>query len=223
VNKTQRVFGVFTKYWQPGFVKTRLAEKIGNQSAATLHFAFLQTILRRFASIDAQRQLCFDPAERLPAFRELAGPAWELVPQYQGDLGMRLQHFFGNAFKSVAKQVIVIGSDSPNLPVEFVNQALQSLEDVDVVLGPSLDGGYYLIGLSRNLSTLFDRVSWSTRHVWQQTVDRLTKQQVPFVQLPPWYDVDDLEGLERLLNDLRNASESELRDLFETIQEVVES
>ena len=156
-------------------------------------------------------------------FRAIAGPAWELVPQCNGELGSRLQHFFSNAFESGASHAVAIGADSPNLPLELVDRAIHELDDNDVVLGPSLDGGYYLIGLARNIPAIFESIPWGTQHVLPATIESLARDQVPFVQLPPWYDVDEFEDLMRLWKDIRETPQRELQELCDAVRQVVES
>ena len=218
-----QVLGIFAKYWQPGAVKTRLGLSIGNAAAAELYRVFVETMLLRFQALDARLQLCFDPIERQAEFDQVAGATWQVIPQCDGDLGRRMHYFFDDAFRNGAQRAVLIGSDTPNLPLGIVQQAMSALDNVDVVLGPSLDGGYYLIGLAHDIPSIFDDISWSTPHVWQQTVERLVDLRLPFVQLAPWYDVDEFDDLERLRNDLILNPQEDLQALLKQVRRALES
>lgn len=100
-------------------------------------------------------------------------------------------------------RTVLIGSDSPTLPIEYVEQAFEKLREVDCVLGPATDGGYYLIGLRRPIPALFEHIAWSGCHVLQQTVERAAQSNVTVGLLPPWYDIDDLADLQMLAGHIR--------------------
>ena len=112
------------------------------------------------------------------------------------------------AFRYVASQkishMILIGSDLPNLPPTHIKNAFQALTDHDVVLGPSLDGGYYLIALKNPDLRLFENIQWGTEQVFIQTVKKIRLLNKTVSILNPWYDVDNLEQLRRLKIDLSN-------------------
>ena len=195
--------GIFAKHWQPGAVKTRLAASIGNDAAAALHRQFVQTLLLRFAGIADRHILCFTPAESVKSFRQLDLGCWTLEPQAGGDLGARMRDFFLSLNSdSASPRTILIGSDSPDLPRGYLEEAFNKLRDFPVVLGPTDDGGYYLIGLSQEVLAIFDNIPWSTAEVWPQTIARLTTSQIPYHVLPQWYDVDDQTNLRRLHSSL---------------------
>src|SRR5690606_6809573 len=116
-----------------------------------------------------ERWLVVSPPESLAVFSELAQPHWQVVPQADGDLGERMRRFFEAAFIAGAQRVVLIGSDSPTLPRERLDEAFRKLSTCDVVLGPSDDGGYYLIGCARPIDAIFKDISWSTPQVFEQT------------------------------------------------------
>jgi rSAM/selenodomain-associated transferase 1 len=191
--------GIFAKHWQPGAVKTRLAASIGEKSAATLHRCFVETLLSRFRHVADRQILCFAPADSADKFRQLDLGRWTLEPQASGDLGERMERYFAGALLgSDCPRTLLIGSDSPDLPQEYVSEAFDKLHEFAVVLGPATDGGYYLIGASQTVPPIFDNIPWSTPEVWTQTISRLTAAQIPYHVLPEWYDVDDFTGLRRL-------------------------
>ena len=197
-----RQLGIFAKYPQPGRVKTRLAATIGDEAACRLYRAFIETLLRRFANVGDRRVLAFSPPERRAEFEPLAGQSWQLAEQSAGDLGQRMRRYFEEALAGGASRVVLLGSDSPTLPVEYVQRAFNLLSDVPVVLGPSDDGGYYLIGVAERVPPIFDDIAWSSEAVFEQTARRLQSLGRDFRKLPPWYDVDDEQDLRRLKNEL---------------------
>ena len=218
-------FGVFSKYWQPGYVKTRLAADIGFEPAARLHRLSLETLLRRFSGVADRRVLSFTPADRAGEFAALVESHglpghWSLEPQAAGDLGKRIEHYFACAFARGARRVILIGSDSPTLPEAFVVEAFDRLTTVDAVIGPTADGGYYLIGLSRQLPRLFDDVAWSTPAVLEQTLDRFRASSCAHHILPSWYDVDTLADLVRLRSELAGEPARDLVPLRQLVEEL---
>ena len=123
--------------------------------------------------------------------------------------------------------VVLLGTDSPNVPLDFVHQAFAALEQNDVALGPTPDGGFYLIGLRGNQNAvpqnvvpgIFDDVAWSTPNVWRQTVANIRRLNLRLAELPNWYDVDDLSDLTRLQRDLIHVDDPSLIRLREKLQE----
>jgi rSAM/selenodomain-associated transferase 1 len=191
------VLGLFAKWPVAGNVKTRLA---GNDGAwgARVARAFLQDTIDRLAAVAARRSLTYAPRGAEEQFRDLVGGRFELMPQAPGDLGQRLAHFVADRQSEGATAVVVVGTDSPTLPVALVEQAFVELQTADVVLGPTFDGGYYLVGCGRYLPPIFDHVDWSSAAVLRQTVAALTDPQWRLALLPPWYDVDTPQDWEML-------------------------
>ena len=210
-------FGVFAKYWQPGEVKTRLAQSVGGEAAAAIYRAFVMAITHRFETIAEDRMLVYWPVESASAFKAIA-PFWRAEAQSAGDLGTRMTAYFQQAFDDGCDRVLLIGSDSPNLPTEYVQQAFTSLAHDDVVLGPTSDGGYYLVGARGKGPNIFENIAWSTPAVWEQTQRNVRRAGLSCHELPPWYDVDDLQDLVRLSKDLQDADEAPLRTLANVIQ-----
>jgi rSAM/selenodomain-associated transferase 1 len=198
---------MFAKYWEPGRAKTRLAATIGDDAAAELARLFLETLLLRFQDVADTRVVAFTPPQRREAFSAIAPAAWQLEPQGEGDLGQRMRRFLDGSLRDGAGRVVLIGSDSPTLEASLIQQAFQRLADHDVVLGPSTDGGYYLIGVADRVPDLFEGIAWSTPRVWDQTVERLERIGCRYATLPLWYDVDQQSDLARLCEDLARRSD----------------
>jgi rSAM/selenodomain-associated transferase 1 len=223
-----RQLGMFAKYWQPGAVKTRLAAGIGDEPASEIYRCFLRTLVRRLQAAADRRVIVYAPRTRRGEFASLAGDQWALEPQATGDLGRRMSQFFDSALARDKGSIVLIGSDSPTLPIQYVEQAFDLLREFPVVLGPSRDGGYYLIGAARHIPCVFTDIAWSSSRVWEQTVARLRHQGSRFATLPSWYDVDDLNGLGVLRAELhqefvRDESLCELRQSIERLLPDLES
>lgn len=219
------LLGVFAKYWAVGQVKTRLAASIGDVTAAQLHRQFVETTLARMGGIASERWLAVAPAEMLPQFERLvpvAAGSFRLLPQSDGDLGRRMRHFFDEAFGEGFGRVVLIGSDSPDLPLELVDQAFDRLSQVSVVLGPSIDGGYYLVGAACATPSIFEGIAWSTGAVLAQTQQRLSEERIPYSLLEPWSDVDEWVDLVALIDRLRQrdlSCDRSLADLLASLRD----
>lgn len=180
-------------------MKTRLAAAVGHDRAAALACAFL---VDTWHSLNAVHEvsavlLLAGSRERLPALT----PSPEIWAQGSGDLGARMERGLWRALDH-ATAAIVVGSDSPNLPARMFREAAHALERADAVIGPSEDGGFYLLGVRRRHEGLLGELPWSSSSTLQHTRDRLAECGYGCVELAPWYDVDDAGDLARLRRDL---------------------
>ncbi|RMF63501.1 MAG: glycosyltransferase [Calditrichaeota bacterium] len=202
---------VFVKYPTPGKVKTRLGAEIGVELSARLYRLFMKKTFDLAGQAGADLVLvAFEPAESADAFDDLIPAEFGRFPQRGSDLGERLEHAFRTAFRRGAGRVVIIGSDSPTLPPEFVRSAFQGLMESDVVVGPSADGGYYLIGLTTLHAGLFQGIEWSSPSVLASTLRRAAELGLQAKLLSEWYDVDDLRTLRQAAADDRTGEISRL-------------
>jgi len=194
------VFGMFLKQPVPGKVKTRLASSVGDDMAARLYEAFVADLADRFRNVGDRRVLCFAPNDEQGRnfANSLAGVDYQVWPQPDDSLDERMRAFFSQAQDVGGQRVVLIGSDSPSLPHDNIEEAFMRLETHDCVLGPATDGGYYLIGMRGVLQRVFDGVDWSTARVLAQTVEQISREGARLSLLPPWYDVDTAEDLDLL-------------------------
>jgi rSAM/selenodomain-associated transferase 1 len=200
--KGERVLAVFAKWPALGQVKTRLAAVTSDRWAARVATAFLADTLDHLDRIDARRLIAFAPAEAEASFADLARGRYDLTPQGPDDLGERLARFMTGRLNEGAGAVVVVGTDSPTLPLAFVERAFEELRHADVVLGPATDGGYYLIGCRRLHPSLFSAIDWGGASVLRQTVERLADPAWRLAVLPPWYDIDDFQDWQMLVGHL---------------------
>ncbi len=184
-----RVLGLFAKWPAPGAVKTRLAPGDPDWGARVAR-TFLLDTMHRLTAVDARRVLAFAPADREADFAAIAAGRFALTPQADGDLGRRLAAFVDRRLEEGARAVVLVGADSPTLPVEYVEQAFAELERADLVLGPATDGGYYLVGCGPARPPIFTDIAWGATTVLAETIVALADPRWRFSVLPPWYDVD---------------------------------
>lgn len=215
-----RTLGVFAKEPRPGFVKTRLAAATSPEWAARVAEAFLRDTVEQLAGIDARRVLAFAPANAGPYFAQVVSDSFALRPQCEGDLGRRMADFFSSHL-AAAGSVVLLGTDSPTLPLAFVEQAFIELERADVVIGPATDGGYYLLGC-RDVPPIFEGMTWGSSSVLMDTIAHLTATAWRLALLPPWYDVDTPDDWQMLRGHvaalLRSGQDCDLRHTLELLR-----
>ena len=211
--RPRRVLAVFLKYPEPGRVKTRLAKRIGPQRAALLYRLLAEAVIRRTGSEDITRVFYCTPGHRGEDFLDWLGRDAPLRFQEGRDLGERLSSAFRQEFSDGAASVVVIGTDSPLISSALVMSAFRELETCDCVLGPSSDGGYYLLGLCACRRELFEGIDWSTGKVLSQTLEAAGRLDLSHALLEEHFDVDDADGLSRLEQALETAPKADLTGL----------
>ncbi|MER3416303.1 MAG: glycosyltransferase [Gemmataceae bacterium] len=197
----KKVLAIFAKCPKPGATKTRLFPDTLELGARVAE-AFLLDTLERMSTLQVERKLFYAPAESRDLFERLAGSVCQLEPQSPGDLGARLSAFFRQYLTGARAACVAIGTDSPTLPVEYVAQAFATLARRDVVLGPTADGGFYLLGLARFHKDLLSHIAWGTEHVLGQIASRIGSLGMKLSLLPVWYDVDTQSSWQMLAGHL---------------------
>ncbi len=213
--------GIFVKTPRPGKVKTRLVPPLSAEEACDLYRAFLQDLfgrLDRLKKIDATVFYAGDDEGEMDGLV----PKRFRIQRQQGDnLGERLRNAFGHLLRQDNDMAVIIGSDSPDIPLVFLKRAWLKLKHKDVVLGPSSDGGYYLIGLKKAADPLFNGVAWGGETVLEQTLNRIHENDLAFSLLPLWYDVDNAHSL-ALLRSMVFARRIEHRDRLQNTERVLD-
>ena len=191
------VLGIFARRPESGRTKTRLAASIGNDKAAELYAAFLEDLLSRTIKRQEQCVVAVTPRDTNTEtwFQKHISGNSELHFQPDGNLGDRIQWFFETAFTKGAKRVVLIGSDSPDIPDSIIDQAFERLTSTDLVLAPAADGGYVLIGLSCQVPKLFENIPWSAAITLTETISAARQNRLRVELLPPWYDIDTVDNL----------------------------
>jgi uncharacterized protein len=195
---------VMTKAPQAGRVKTRLTPPLSPEEAAELNICFLRdtaaAILRTANKKRGRGIAVYTPVGAEAAYTGILPVEFALVPQRREAFGERLAAATEDLLQLGFDSLCLIDSDSPTVPERVFAEAVDFLarDEDSVVLGPSDDGGYYLIGLKKLHQRVFDTIDWSTERVLEQTIEAAREINVPVHLLPTWYDVDDSATLSRL-------------------------
>lgn len=205
---------LFTKSPYASDVKTRLSSIFSQKERACLQKAFILDTLSLTACLSVKRVLAYTPdikdrSHPSQGQRALRGshPFFSkcekecsvlLIKQEGADLGERMKNGFHWGFSHGFQRIVIIGSDSPTIPASFIKEAFNRLKTVPIVLGPALDGGYYLIGVSGHVPDIFNNIKWGSDTVLSDTLMRLSR----YALLPFWYDVDYQEDIDFLIKHL---------------------
>ena len=206
--RTVCAVAVMAKASIPGKTKTRLVPPLTEDEAATLNTVFLRdaadNILSAAALANISGWMAYAPADSGPFFRSHLPDSIGLIETVAPTLGECLLHAAATLLRGGHGAVCLINSDSPTLPVGYLAAAATALAAPGdrIVLGPSTDGGYYLIGMKRVHPALFEGIAWSTDQVFAQTLARAEALGHPVMQLPSWYDVDDAQSLRTLIDEV---------------------
>ena len=204
---------IFARNPKPGTVKTRLHSRYTPDQAAAIYRAFIRDTVNAATKVNVDRRcVACDPPGSEAELAVLTGPGWVLFPQVSADLGERMYRAARHCFDLGAGRVVILGTDVPSLPPHHVDRAFELLQEHEIVLGPSMDGGYYLVGLARPLHEIFRDIAWSTEHVFRQTLERVRALRLTAGILPSWYDVDTPEQLDHLVDDTRAQLQAGMAD-----------
>jgi len=182
-----------------GMVKTRLVPPLTHEQAAELYRALLLDQLEHLTALTiADRYLVFAPDSAAPLMEGLAPAGFQCLPQGGGDLGERMNGIFTELWGRGHRNVVLIGSDVPALPLDYLAKSFDFLTTKRVVLGPSRDGGYYLVGMNQPTPEIFYDMTWSHDQILAQTAGRLAQFGLQPALLPQWFDIDKAEDLKQL-------------------------
>jgi len=207
---------VFVKTPIKGTVKTRLSPHLSDSRILRLYKSFLRTITKRCSMLKGiDRFLGCTPSKDNRFLLSLAEEyGYRCFEQRGRDLGERIVNAFKDYLDKPYKRVVIIGSDSPTIPLGYIRDAFRALKKRDLVLGPCNDGGYYLVGAKTVYEKVFKGIPWDTPDVLNKTVDRMNSVGVNYFLLPFWYDIDRIEDLEfykRHIKYLRRINDDQCR------------
>ena len=208
--KTKNALIIFVKTPVPGMVKTRLQPELTEDQSAELYCNFLMDLDNKFNPIaDFDTWYAVSPEN----FNEDILAAFVQMDKYflqdGHDLGKRMKNAFQALFSRGYEKLVLIGSDIPSITIDIISQALQGLETKDCVLGPSKDGGYYLIALSKIHQEIFRDFPWSTSVVLKKTMEILKKKGITYNLLVELEDIDTYENLISFYKDLEDRSKDD--------------
>jgi len=186
---------IFVKNPVAGEVKTRLAASIGDMNALQVYKSLLAHTRSVASEVEADRQVWYSSKiDRRDAWES---ELFEKRLQTGGDLGERMANAFSQGFEQGYRQIVIIGSDCAELTAGHIEEAYRHLENNDAVIGPSEDGGYYLLGLAQFQPEIFSGVEWSTPSVLNQTIEILEQNRIGFRQLETLNDIDNEEDFKK--------------------------
>lgn len=190
-----KVLLIFIKNPELGKVKTRLAKSIGDDKALQVYKELLEKTISVAKRTDARRQVWY--SSFIDYEDKITTDKFEKYLQSGSGLGERMKNAFQQAFEEGVDRVVIIGSDCPSLNKRIVKNAFDRLKENDLVIGPSEDGGYYLLGMNRYYEALFEDIEWSTESVLESTLQKAESNRLKVYQLPILNDIDNLEDLKR--------------------------
>ena len=207
---------VFLKYPTPGQVKTRLAKDIGNERSCFIYKSLAEHVIKNIIPKNQRTydvRIFFTPADKAneikawlkPFLNIMPGTSAQFISQEGNDLGKRMSTAFKKTLQSYpcvnedkrfsSHQAIIIGTDCPEIDAELIKNAFKVLKRKDVIIGPCKDGGYYLIGMTRYIPELFVDIDWSTSRVFDQTIEKIRKNNLSYGILKTLSDIDRIEDL----------------------------
>lgn len=190
---------VFAKQPLPGYAKSRLGADLGEEESAGVYARLLYSYLHSLMSLDLQQylvELSAAEVEDIPFFED-AFPEFLVRPQSYGNLGQRMAAAFQRAFDEGADCVVLTGSDIPDLAESVIMEAFSKLEKFSVVLGPAVDGGYFLIGMTQPCVSIFSNIIWSRETVMEQTLERIEEEGLLAGLLAEREDIDHISSFNR--------------------------
>jgi rSAM/selenodomain-associated transferase 1 len=205
---------VMAKAPREGEIKTRLSGALSPEEVRRLYVAFLGDTFALMEDVKDEREnlalaLCYTPEGEEEAFEEVEREGSLMILQRGESLGERLTNCFADLFALGFESIVVIGADSPTLPGEYVFDAFECFEtDDDVVIGPTEDGGYYLVGMRKLHGRIFEDIPWGTGGALNATIERAREAELNLVLLPEWRDVDTPEDFQRLKRELEENTQT---------------
>ena len=196
--KNKNIVIVFLRAPEKSRVKTRLARGVGDEQALALYKAFVQTTLLAVERSNMDHRICFFPADKQALVEDWLGPDHAYMPQIGNDLGQRMGNALAAVFDQGAQKAIIVGTDIPDIRARHLLEAMNLLDQKQVVIGPSLDGGYWLIGFQQDgfCPDLFYQVDWGTETVFSTTLEKCKVANLSPGLLPALQDIDSLEDLQ---------------------------
>ncbi len=188
---------IFLRVPEKGRVKTRLAGDIGEAEALTLYKDFVGVTLGAVKDSGMDYRICFYPEDKISLLSNWLGKDHLYMPQTGEDLGQRMENALSTVFDQGAEKAVLVGTDIPDIMAGHFLRAFELLNTRDVVLEPSLDGGYWLIGFRKEgfYSDLFHQMSWGRDTVFKETSDKCRSAGLSLGILPALQDIDTLADL----------------------------
>lgn len=217
--KKSKVFLIiFLKFPTEGKVKTRLAAGIGFQKATEIYKIILADLIQEVKKLESvDLYFFYPPDDDIAEIKNLIGDKFNYYPQIGNDLGEKMKNSFKKIFELGADRGIIIGTDIPDLNSKIINEAIISLDKTDIVIGPSLDGGYYLLGMKNFYPSIFEEITYSTDQVLKRTLQKIESLNVNVSSLITLQDIDT-EGdlINWLKTNPRKKIQKKVKEIYKT-------
>jgi len=189
---THNALIIFVKNLIEGHVKTRLAATLGNDGAMNIYKQLLKNTQNTIDTFETDKIVFYSDFIE----EEIWGNNFFQNQIQQGnDLGERMKNAFKSSFTVGYEKIVIIGTDCPGINKDILENAFMALNNLDIVIGPATDGGYYLLGMKKEYPFLFQNIEWSTHRVLQQTIDCCNKNRLSYFLLPELSDIDEEKDL----------------------------
>lgn len=197
----KRTIIIMAKVPRAGNVKTRLQPYLTPEQSADFAACLLYDTIEKVKSLQNQLIIAYSPHDEREFFDKFSLGETLFTEQKGSDLGEKMFNAFEFAFSRNIDSAVMIGTDSPTFPGEFIAHAFNDLETFDAELGKTADGGFYLIGLNNLKTEIFENVEWSSEKTFRQTKENILNLDLKLKQMPEWFDVDEPADLEKLRED----------------------
>lgn len=203
---------IMAKVPTAGNVKTRLQPFLSAEDCSELSEAFLRDAVNKAKTVCENVILAYLPDEKINDLKSIFPAQNNIVEQTGSDLGEKMFNAFQFAFHKKTDAVVMIGTDSPSFPFDYIEQAFEFLEtNSDVVLGKTEDGGFYLIGLRKPVKEIFENVRWSSPDTFEQVFENIHRLNLHLREVPSWYDVDEQADFEKLREEILHNKNAQRR------------
>lgn len=197
---------LFTRVPIPGKTKTRLMPFLSGEECAKIHTCFVKDIYAKAKEVAADIFVFYTPKDEQMILKKELDDKAVFLPQYGDDLGERMKNAIGICLRMGYKKVILIGTDIPQIHPETLTDAFESLDSKDIVIHPTFDGGYYLIGMKREHESIWKIERYGTNTVIYDTLQHMRRERLSTAVGQMYYDVDDKEDLLHLYSDINKGS-----------------
>lgn len=197
---------LFTRVPIAGMTKTRLMPFLNGEECAELHACFVKDIYEKVKQVEADVFVFYTPRDEKNLLKPILGEEVVCLPQYGDDLGERMKNAIGIILRLGYEKVVLIGTDIPQIHSETLKNAFDNLEKKDIVIHPTFDGGYYLIGMKREYDSIWKIERYGTNTVIYDTLQHMRNERLSTAVGQMYYDVDDKEDLLHLYDDIKKGA-----------------
>lgn len=197
---------IFTRVPIPGKTKTRLMPFLSGVECAGLHQSFITDIFKKMKQVHADLFVFYTPEDEENLLKTIVTEDILLYPQKGENLGVRMKRAIGDVLQKGYEKVLLIGTDIPQMSPEAIEEAFASLDEKDIVINPTLDGGYYLIGMKKEYDSIWNVERYGTNTVIHDTLNHMKKEKLTVAKGQVYFDVDDKEDLLHLYKEVKEGT-----------------